>query len=131
MSHRTSLLVITSLVAGPGVVQASPLGDAATNLLPGQWTELATSIIDVLGTGAHAGNSIPYAQSGAWDPVTQTFHWLGIDHNGGNLEHYVFDADTNMWTNLGDVPTWGHGYDHIAIDPVRRRLYHHPYSYCS
>lgn len=108
--------------------EASPLSDAAAALAAGEWIELTTADATALGFGPHTGNAIPYSQSAAWDPVTDTLHYIGKDHGPGNMFYFRFSAETNTWTNMGESPFAGHGYEHTAIDVAGRRLYHRVYS---
>jgi hypothetical protein len=128
--------IVVALVAVFGVgssrAQASPLSELAASLEPGDWGELATEQIDVvLAAGGASGIQIPYSEDIVWDPQTQRLFFVGGDHDD-IAEHIVYSESTNTWQLL-TRPAWipgstMHGYDHSAIDPSRRFLYHRPFA---
>jgi chitodextrinase len=120
---------LAQVAAGGGVSQAlaqsdTVLGTVASQMTPGSWASLGTNNINaVLGQGATAGNQLPYAFSGAWDPGRLVLHFTGADHY--NTPNYMtYDARSNSWTFLGRTPlAVSHGYDHNSVDPLTGTLY--------
>jgi hypothetical protein len=120
---------------------STPLGDLAASLQPGMWAELITNNIapTLAFTGGAGGMTFGFAENGVWDPVTSQFFYIGGDHSPtmpDTCPRFVsYTESTNTWQML-PKPGWFpctpltamHGYDHTAIDPVHRKLYHRPYN---
>src|SRR6266850_2918811 len=117
------------------------LGNLAASMQPGTWKELVTNnIAPTLGlTGGASGITFGFTENGAWDPVSGQFFYIGGDHSPTNPDtcpRFVsYTESTNTWQML-PKPAWFpclqgsamHGYDHTAIDPINRKLYHRPYN---
>ncbi|MCC7385348.1 MAG: hypothetical protein IT384_26095 [Deltaproteobacteria bacterium] len=74
-----------------------------------------------------------YTDDLVWDSVGLDAYLIGADHlapEGPQIAHY--SAASNAWERLAR-PDWlaaltfFHGYDHTAIDAVRRNIYHRPF----
>lgn len=111
---------------------ASPLTELAESLEPGEWGALETMEIDaVLSANGASGIQIPYSEDIVWDSATRQLLFVGGDH-ADIADLVVYGEDTNTWETL-ERPGWipdstMHGYDHSAIDPGRRFLYHRPFA---
>jgi hypothetical protein len=127
------MTVITLLVCG--LASATALGDLAAQMSAGEWRELATTnlvpVIKSEGGGA-VGNILPYAEDAAWDPGTESFYYIGSDHqhSTGYAKFICYSAESNTWREM-PRPSWFgpitssamHGYDHNAIDARNGVLY--------
>lgn len=109
----------------------SRMAAAARSIAPGQWAEIPspTNIGYVLGATGSSGHRLTYATNAVWDPGLRRIYFCGSDHpEAGRCMYY--DDGTNSWTLMASPP-WAsgvqHGYDHTAIDPIRRYLYHRPF----
>ena len=119
----------------------TPLADLANSLQPGTWAELATNNIapTLAFTGGASGNTFGFTENGVWDPLSRQFLYIGGDHAPtmpDTCPRFVsYHESTNTWQMLPE-PAWFpctpgtamHGYDHTAIDPIHRNLYHRPYN---
>jgi hypothetical protein len=106
--------------AGP-----NPLANAATNLQPGAWCELATNNLDAAlssdyvienypGGSQGSGSHLSEAQGAVWDPTSRQVLFVGADHitnpDGHGLRYMGFvtySAATNSWTNRWTGPLVG------------------------
>jgi MYXO-CTERM domain-containing protein len=117
------VIIAAFTTAGPGLAHASALSDLAAAMNEGTWAELSTDPIAILGQGAHSGNVLPYAQSALWDPVEQTLHYVGSDHNFP-YTYFVYSAEQDAWAELGTMPmSSSHAYDHLSLDVIGRRVF--------
>ena len=135
MKRIIFILILGSICC---LASATVLGDLAASMKAGEWRTLTTvGAVAALGqTGGATGNTIPYANSGVWDPVDHAFYFLGSDHfhATGYSRFIKYSESTNTWTTL-TRPTWFwaltetamHGYDHNAIDPAAGVFYHTPF----
>src|SRR5438128_1432897 len=116
----------------------TPLGDLAASLAPGTWGELITNNIapTLASTGGDSGMTFGFTENGVWDPVSRQFFFIGGDHipvPPACPRFVSYTESTNTWQILPNPPWFAcsgngmHGYDHTAIDPVSRKLYHRPY----
>lgn len=116
---------------------SSVLSDAVAALQPGQWTTIQTNNINaaLTGTGGASGFIFGYTETIKWDPVTRRLFYVGSDHNSTPstmyARHVQYDEATNAWTVRSQQGWFAassgaamHGYDHLALDPARRFLYH-------
>jgi hypothetical protein len=133
MLARVVVLVLASgVLMHASVAHASPLTELAESLEPGEWGELATQEIDaVLSANGASGIRIPYSEDIVWDSATRQLVFLGGDH-ADLADLVVYGEDSNTWETL-ERPSWipgstMHGYDHSAIDPGRRFVYHRPFA---
>ena len=114
---------------------ATAMGDLAAQMKAGEWRELPT--VNLLPTisgypGGASGSVLPYAQNGLWDPKTQSFYFVGSDHqhSTGYAKFITYSAQSNTWREF-PRPSWFvpltstamHGYDHNAIDAGKGILY--------
>ena len=131
----------TNLLAdGGGAIPIvdSALSQLVTGMAPGTWRQLtnATGQNSVLGNQPGAsGSLIHYANSAAWNSLSQSIEIIGADHLGGASgawkQHVRFVAATNAFTVIqgqGAVPNIGHAYDHTAVNPFNGDLYHTNFS---
>lgn len=101
---------------------------AAAILLPGQSIKLDTilpaAILD-LGEGS---DFLQWGNTAFWNPNTRRLDWLGKRDSVFPLHRLTYVEETNTWSSNNSVPvtgtTFGHGYDHIAGDPVTGDLYY-------
>ncbi len=136
LSHltiRQSVVGIASVFMLPIMpLQASELSDAATSMQPGEWRELDTNNINETLTADGASNIVfGFTEDIKWDPVSRQLFYIGGDHNDAP-QFISYSENTNSWQRL-PRPSWMgtgtmHGYDHSAIDPQARYLYHRPYA---
>src|SRR5262245_7715259 len=83
ISSVLSALFGVALSGVAGEAAASPLSDLASTLTPGSFAELkALGMGDEFTmTGGSSGNTLGYAESLKWDPVTGQLFYIGMDHN--------------------------------------------------
>jgi hypothetical protein len=128
-----SMIVILSFSCG-----ATVLSDAAKNLQPGGWVELATTnISSAFGSadvgGGTDGNIATYCDIAAWDPGSKQVLYIGGDHNWNvsyTTKFITYSENTNTWQKM-TTPPWAivmHGYHHTAIDQSTGVLFHRPYN---
>src|SRR2546421_2435389 len=117
------------------------LSNLAASLAPGTWAELTTNNIapTLAFTGGASGTTFGFTENGVWDPLSRQFLYIGGDHSPtmpDTCPRFVsYLESTNTWQMLPE-PAWFpctpgsamHGYDHTAIDPIHRNLYHRPYN---
>lgn len=102
------------------------LGAAASRLKPGSWGEIRTKgfgrpLLDA-GAGEHL---LTLSQEAKWDPQARQVHVVGFAHPD-RVRHVLYDERTNTWhpVPLKDPPSGlGRTYDHLAFNPVARKLY--------
>lgn len=126
------LLVVGFLIIffQPTSAMATALGDLAAQMQPGTWAELKTNNFDgVLNFpgGNPAANILEYADSAAWDPISQQFLFIGGSHYE-STKFVTYSALTNSWTVMPQPPWCGcgiqwHSYDYNAINPVKGEFY--------
>lgn len=115
---------------------SSDLAKLAATMKAGEWKELVTqNMFQTLGQVSGATKIItPYSDIMVWDPVGEQAFFIGADHlapEGPQIANYT--AKDNTWRRL-PRPAWlatatfYHGYEHTALDPTRRILYHRPYN---
>src|SRR2546421_1786995 len=133
-----SALAFASFRIHSASASSTPLGDLAASLQPGTWAELITNNIapTLAFTGGDSGMTFGFAEKGVWDGFSKQFVYIGGDHIPAPpaCPRFVsYSESTNTWQILPN-PLWFpcsgtgmHGYDHTAIDPVHRTLYHRPY----
>src|SRR2546422_2811883 len=136
------LLSIALWHARTSSATSTPLGDLATSMAEGSWAELpnTSNITAVLAnTGGNSGMILGFSDDAVWDPVSQQLLFIGGDHYASGCPRFVsYTESTNAWRILQEQNPWSstwspcgttpmHGYDHTAIDPVHRKLYHRPY----
>src|SRR5262245_47789934 len=134
MRAQLSVAAAIALAFGlaPSVGFGSPLTDVIETMQPGDWGELTTNEIDaVLVAGGASQMEIGYSEDIVWDPDSRQLFFVGGDHN--DLPQFIsYSEDTNTWEQH-PRPGWMgsgtmHGYDHSAIDPSRRFVYHRPFA---
>jgi chitodextrinase len=125
----TGMVLLTA--ARPISAQTSTsFGSLASQLTPGQFSVLTTSgITEALRATGASGNIFGYTDDGVWDPRSQSFFFVGGDHNA-NLKFVRYSVATNGWQTMANPPFGGfgswHGYDHSAINPATGVIYHRP-----
>ncbi|MCF6263051.1 MAG: hypothetical protein L3J24_05630 [Xanthomonadales bacterium] len=150
MCQFKRFLFVALLVVIANKGQASVLGDLAASMQEGQWAELETLGFDggsrLFTTRGNpedavyqANRIIDFAESGAWDPVSKQFMFLGAPH-GNAWRFIVYDEASNTWVD-GPLPRpcmaygrnetnpdvdycGGHAYDWNAFDPASGRFFH-------
>ncbi len=130
--RAAALVLAFGVFAFASSAHASPLTKLAESLEPGEWGSLETQEIDaVLSANGASGIQIPYSEDIVWDSATRQLLFVGGDH-ADVADLVVYGEDSNTWATL-ERPDWipdstMHGYDHSAIDPGRRFLYHRPFA---
>ena len=126
MSHLKRILLVLflgSCLSTPAL--SSELGDAAANLAPGEWTRFTvTGFNDNLLLQDEGHHVLQYTDSMKWDPVRNEVNFVGSGHLQP-YKHIVYAESNNSWASQS-VPSYfgtSHGYDHMALDPVGRKLY--------
>lgn len=119
---------------------ATVLGDVATRMAPGTWTELETLGFqgEFLQTQDKGGGSniLAYAMSAGWDPTSQQFLFVGTPHYLKS-KFIRYSAVTNMWSEgplplpcmaIDNGPKGGgcldHAYDHNTTDAQHGHHYY-------
>jgi len=93
----------------------------------GEWRSLSTKNINAtLGALGASQTVFGFAENIEWDPVTQQLFYAGGDHND-KAWFIAYDAKSNIWRRI-DERSWGHGYDHNAIDPTGRMFFYRSFS---
>lgn len=120
-----------------GRVEGSVLSTAADSMPPDSWAVLSTNGIStstLLESASATGMITGDVSRGCWDPVGQKMHFIGQGHSGiptaGPLRHVVYDAATNTWSRLTDVP-WNpqgsnsieHNWNYQGCDSRGRVIY--------
>jgi len=108
-------------IAGPAPGSSSVLAQAAAAMTAGSWVQLSANNISIIVTNTNGvgGNSIPFSNQAAWDPITKAIRYVGQDHGGSGAfrDHEYIDA-TNSWGLRPTVPpNVTHGYGHNAVRP--------------
>src|SRR5690606_27835205 len=70
--------------------------------------------------------------SAIWDPVRRQVRWVGKRDGGTySYHHIIYDEIRNTWEKQlasPSFPTWGHGYDHNAVDSATGTSYFRPFN---
>jgi len=129
-SAQTPAVTATTLASGT----ASALAQLAALMQPGQWADFTTGNFNFALIDAGGGHSIlEFAARGHWDPVHKKIQFWGMGHvtNQGLI---TYDDATNTWLRDPDtgglIPnqnTFGHGYQHLALNPATGDLYQRTY----
>lgn len=122
-------------VGGGGGGGTSPLAIQAAAMSPGTWAEMTTvgitgALLSALNEGGVGGNSIPYTNQMAWNPITKQIKLTCSDHGAAYMPELTYDVATNTWSsvNAGTAPSgaWPfgtHAYGHFSIRPDTGDLY--------
>lgn len=132
MRRSCLLFAVLGLLAFSNIT-GSALSDLAASLQPGEWGELSTNNFgngSILITDDN-GCLMEYSDEAQWDPVGKKLYIMGTSRGdcacyGTNNQKWVtYDEAANAWTAMPRPSFyWGfHGYDHAALDPVRRHYY--------
>ena len=109
---------------GPSV--ASPLARLAASMQSGQWASFTANNFNFALIDAGGGHSIlEFASRGHWDPVHKKIQFWGMGHLSGQAL-ITYDDATNAWSRDNAQATssnWGHGYQHLALNPANGDLY--------
>jgi hypothetical protein len=131
--RRFHFLPVVLLIFVVSTLTGSALSDLAASLQAGEWGVLSTNNFQngsILRTDDN-GTLTEYSDEAQWDPVGQKLYIMGTARGacacyGTNNQKWVtYDEATNAWTAMPRPSFyWGfHGYDHAALDPVRRHYY--------
>jgi fibronectin type III domain protein len=134
-----SVTARSATTAATTLAGTSELAMLAASMAAGSWAMLPSNNIDatLLDDGAD-GNALGYTDGITFDPVTETFLYLGGDHAALSI-FATYDAGTNAWSQNPRAPWMPmptdflrgmmHAYHHSAIDPAGRHFYHRFGSY--
>jgi hypothetical protein len=121
----------------------STLPTLAANMAANEWCQLATvnstGLGDVMGAVGESGYVSEYANSAAWDPINEKFHFIGAHHGTTYIgRHVVYTRATNAWTvgtwpggcqsGTASSPCFNHAYDHNTLDPSTGDVYWRHYN---
>jgi hypothetical protein len=140
------------LALGQGVLSTTTVEAACTgstlpalagNMAVNEWCQLATvnnsGLSDVMGDVGEGGYISEYANSAAWDPINEKFHFIGAHHGTTYIgRHVVYARATNAWTQstwpggcqsgTASSPCFNHAYDHNTVDPSTGDVYWRHYN---
>ena len=131
--NYADFILSTKPINAPGGFAVTALGQAATNLAPGEWVEFVVANQDtVMGDDGASGTIAKFSSTFPWNPISQCVEIVSGDHHGAtpSMRHvrYLDLSDAFEDTQaLPVVPGIGHGYDHNAVNPVTGDLYHRLY----
>ena len=121
-SALTAPVQATTLASGT----ATPLAQLAALMQPGTWAGFTAGNFDLALVDAGGGHSIlEFASRGHWDPVHKKIQFWGMGHIAGQAL-ITYDDATNTWTKdttQANPNTFGHGYQHLALNPANGDLY--------
>jgi hypothetical protein len=109
------------------------LANEAATLEPGQSRRLSTDLANAtVHFGDEGADFIQWGSSAVYDPTRREVSFIGKRHSVYPFHWLIYHEDSNTWSNDRAVwstePTFGHGYDHNAIDPETGTLWHRPYN---
>ena len=116
--------------AGESARRQTVLGAAASRLVPGAWTEIATKGHRYGMFKVRDHHVFEYTDDAVWHPASQTWLFIGQGHISPPLKFLTYSARSNAWQAMPIPPwaiglKWGHAYDNNAIDAKRGVFYHH------
>ncbi len=126
------ILAILLLFLSAGPAPATPLGDLAASMKPGEWRQLATNNV---GAVSQLYTKNPgYDDNQAWNSKKRKMVMEIVEHADGSTcpntcprGLVTYDDDTNTWTTGGAQPPQQviyHNYDHVAWDDTNEVLYY-------
>ncbi len=117
-------LPVTATTLASGTPPA--LAVLAASMQPGQWADFVAGNFNFELVDAGGGHSIlEFANRAHWDSIHQKIQFWGMGHLAGQAL-ITYDAATNVWvkdTTVVNTGGWGHGYQHLALDPSTGDLY--------
>jgi hypothetical protein len=127
-------ILLITLVMLVSIGFTTEMGDLAASMKAGTWAELPTNnMASVIEADGAMRCILPYADGGAWEPGSESFYFIGSDHqhSTGWAKFAHYSAKTNSWREMPRPPFFGslssnamHGYDHTAINVSDGLLYH-------
>ena len=125
----------------------STLEDAAAAAVPGSWVVLnqqgdgsgyGYELLKACGAGGGdcGDNILNYADKGLWSPSAREIHFLGKGAGGREFKFISYSESSNTWVREAKPywdqspsgTTYGHGYEHSAVDPARGDVYWRNYN---
>ncbi|MEO8004034.1 MAG: hypothetical protein ABI771_03960 [Betaproteobacteria bacterium] len=117
---------VSAVGAAGSVSKTTALGRLAASMHSGQWASFTSNDFNHALVDAGGGHSIlEFASRGHWDPLHKKIQFWGMGHLSGQAL-ITYDDATNTWTRDNAPATssnWGHGYQHMALDPATGDLY--------
>lgn len=111
-------------------LRATPLGDLADTLKPGQWGTLKTHGFPGWSYDG-IGDVLVYANTGCWYEDSGMALYAGSDHPGSNTHLLTYADSANSWrcgplldSNIFPYKFGTHAYDANALDPMRGVLWY-------
>jgi len=141
------LVLAGTIVVSPGTIEAACTGSTlptlAASMAANEWCQLATinntGLADVMNDVGEEGYISEFANSAAWDPINEKFHFIGAHHGTTYIgRHVVYTRATNAWTvstwpggcqsGTASSPCFNHAYDHNTVDPATGDVYWRHYN---
>lgn len=123
-------VVILAVLWLPTSAFASVLSEAAARLQPGESIRIQTDLPGSLLAPDNA-NFLMWGSSGGWDPVRNQLKFVGKRDGPNPFRFLIYDEADDRW-ELGPSPlpedSFGHAYDHNAMDPVTGTAYFRRYN---
>jgi hypothetical protein len=141
LKRMKALLAATLAMAVVLPAAASTLGDAATQMKPGEWRVLNRSgdgagfdyaLVTACQPSGCSDMILNYADKGMWNPATREIEFIGKGHMAEH-KHISYSEANNRWVQR-PRPGWacgveancwgmGHGYEHSANNPATGDVY--------
>lgn len=92
------------------------IGKLAKSMKVGEWQKLEAKGFEKSLLLSSNKSILPYANKAAWDPKTETLHFIGMCHMTPPMKHITYSARTNTWSALPPedwykTSKWFHAYD--------------------
>jgi hypothetical protein len=118
----------------PAAGSGSALGALAASMASNSWADLATNNFNfALIDAGNAHSILEFATRGHWDPLHKKIQFWGMGHVS-NQGLITYDDVSNTWSRdpgtgglIPNANTFGHGYQHLALDPATGDLYQRTY----